>query len=324
MTTFKEYIQKVTSEDMENFATSPAVADSSEIDSLSENKPSLDWSRYDQKVAHTENTKRDIDDATKIELENIAMKAVGANHLRGSNWGEVLGYGNDAIAVILVHPPHKYEEYGPVIAKILDKNPEHYRSFHDKFKVVREVLDTLRSGVRYQKTIDQKYVDSWLSTAKEGVPVQILSYVHGSDLENVESVSTDVLDHFFLDIIIPTWDKGIRFFDFRKANLVYSKKGGLNLIDLDMLSKGFHEIETEEWDKRNVLEKTAFSRMPGIVKHMLKLAGYNITGTAIKEAFSNSGFIKSLQSLGRGGSAEDAANKYRKFVVMIEDYMVPM
>ncbi|MHA2045520.1 MAG: hypothetical protein ACW99G_12050 [Candidatus Thorarchaeota archaeon] len=272
---------------------------------------SLDWSKYDNKVMATGNNKRRISVEKKKDLEELAASIAGVNS--SGDWGEVLGYGNDAIAVIRVKSPHRYNNYvdGDIAVKILDKSPEHYLNFHQKFKLVPEALEPLRTNY-FQKTID--------TGISGGHSYQVLTYLPGENLEDTESIESakDAINGFFTNIIIPSWNVGHRFFDFRNANLIHHQNR-ISLIDLDMVSKGFGEIGSDEWAKRDVLERTAFGRMPGIVEGIISKSGLKKSKAKIKKAFEESGLKQSLALLGRGGKMQDSVSALDYFLAKLFD-----
>jgi hypothetical protein len=271
-----------------------------EVDST----PKCDWSYFDQRVQKTGAKHRLLDVETKVELEKIAQRAAGS--LGSVGWAEVIGYGNDAIAVFKVNPPHKYSDYSKtIVVKISESNPEWYQKFHKEFKLVKEAIESVKSNQRLQKTIDLK---TDMLKGKQ-VFIQILGYMPGNNLE--DSVNSDGLEsvrQFLKEIIIPLWAAGLRFFDFRAANLIYSKEAGMQLIDLDMISKGYIESLRGVWSQRDTLENTAIKRLPGIIQRLLELDNLNLSVAKIKDSIKSSNLNEKLSKLGRENNDTRDAN----------------
>jgi len=279
-----------------------------------------DWTSYDERARSTPATHRHLDDHTKAAYEEIARGTVGARG--GQGWADVIGYGNDAVAVFKVPPPHRYEnDCLDVVVKLSESNPRWCAQFHRDLMAGTEESRHIRDNRRLQRTIA---ITEALHDGRT-LYVQILSYMPGLHLDASPSLNGyEVIAHLLKEILVPLWANGLRFFDFRASNLVYDKDAGIQLVDLDMLSKGYDEASSQAgtWPKRDTLEATALARLPGILHRILKLdSGKSPPSlTRARGAIVLSRLNEHLASLGRANDeVREAERAVDTFLAILKD-----
>ncbi len=122
----------------------------------------------------------------------------------------------------------------------------------------RELIN-LYSGLRDRVYGDSEYIQKIYNCGyMDGIMYVIKEWVEGSTLKEMyndrsyglEEVD-NIMDDFFLKIVIPYWSKGLVWKDGCLGNLVWSNK--LVMIDTDNMYKTIHEIlEGKVYDIRNI------------------------------------------------------------------------
>ena len=260
--------------------------------------------------------------AEKREVEDLvsAVLRLTSDQL-SMEWGSAIGYGLSSLAVVKVPAgtQDRYSWFGDLTVKVYRNAASQLVRFHGKL-----IDNPLPSS--FQRTIDS---GAWTgSTAKQRGYV-VLQYAPGCPLDELpEPVgrseperARSTLAAFFRDLLIPTWSAGLRFFDFRAANLVLDPiEPRLVMIDTDALLPAVRERDNrpDVWKARDTQERKAHQQLAGLVALLLDRPGL-VGRRRVADALSTSGLIDELCRLDRTDVGTDPASNAVDRLISLSD-----
>ncbi len=237
------------------------------------------WDAYLELRAR--NRSKPIPEEKRRAIADLAAAVLGLGpEDAAAEWGEAIGYGLYAPAVIRVSPHirHAYRDRCPAVAvKVFNGAADAFVRFQ------RDVFRTARFP-HVQRTLDAGLHTDGRGKVRGYV---VLEYVEGRHLDwHLEAAAPigpaqarHLLGSFFQGLLIPLWAEGYRFWDFHPGNLIVHPTGSeLTLIDTDGLRKSMDELAHRpgDWTDRDGQEKAAWDGIrPGKVLdgYLPRLAG---------------------------------------------------
>jgi hypothetical protein len=234
-------------------------------------------------------------------------------------WGTAIGHGCSSAAVIRVIPgvPHRFREStAEVVVKVFRTAAWKSISFQQNHVVGRDLT-------RVQRSLAAE-IRQGPGGRSRGYA--ILEYIPGSSLERClrggprpGSVVRCWIRQCLVEILVPLWAEGHRFWDMRPCNIVLSPDDTrLTLIDNDLFRLGTIERDCRpaDWSWRDHLEGIAVGRggdqphpgmLPRLVRQLLRAqARHSETRLkrGVSEAWQAAGVSTALNALGRRAGPE--------------------
>jgi hypothetical protein len=274
---------------------------------------SLDWTQFD--AALVVNGQMPLAAPGRDRLEHVAGEILGV--APGQLRGNVLRNGMYSQLVVRIPAtvPHRFAwRERDVVVKL-------YRSAAIKAVVFQQLLATPRLranrrdagggviGFHRQGDFQLTIAAGW-STC--GIGYVVLQYVDGSCLDELllhtsvpqRAAWRSILESFLLELLIPAWSRGVRWWDVRLANVVLERaRGRLVAIDTDGLRPSIQEMieDRNAWTVRDKQQLMAFNRLPGLISRLMHQPGASGL-VRVRVALEESRFIDAAHQLGRGGA----------------------
>jgi len=221
-------------------------------------------------------------------------------------WGKELGPHAIFTRTVLATVPgadHEFStDHDRVVIKVSKGSADDTIAFQQR---IIEEPPAAWGECRFQQTLRAGHLD-------DGSAYKVLDYVPGATLEpylaNRETplsaeVASSILRQLFGDVLIPWWDAGFRFADFRQANWIYEESTDtLTMIDTDGLRPGMEGALRGDQEVLQSLESIAVSRFPGLILAVMTARTPSLTksvaGSRVKNALEKSKFIERMTALG--------------------------
>ncbi|NUP89713.1 MAG: hypothetical protein HUU25_07825 [Candidatus Sumerlaeia bacterium] len=253
-------------------------------------------SRYDTRLAATSH-RTSPTKAEKESLEDAAVSILGVKKPR-SDWGEVIGFGVHAVAVIRPRVPTRFDTdwgHGGVVVKLMRRKSQRFVNFHRAFTTIPglaspHIQQSVAAGLSPRCHVVLEF--------RQGISVEELLDDARSGAHSLSrAIGRTILTQLLTEIIAPTWGAGHRFWDFRAANLVWdAERRHLALVDTDFFRPSAEELMGTPgcWTQRDRMEGVALRRLPGVVEVLL-----GVKRSDVRTALEESGLRGCLHGLGR-------------------------
>ena len=156
---------------------------------------------------------------------------------------------------------------------------------------------------------------------KEDVgPYAVVQHIEGEELavrllraDLTKQEASQILRDIMELIWIPLWHSGLRFKDGHPGNFVLTPDMQTVMIDTEQMRKNASELlrEPESWTQRDKHQRTQLSRLPRLMKRVVKAANPSVAEARIlreiKASLSDSELADSLALLGRPQGSINAA-----------------
>ncbi len=288
----------------------------------------LDWSAYDAERLRKAGGAPGLTPGQRTALEAFLVRALGVSSpAAGCTWGDVIGYGLDAIAVVHVRPgiSHAHAAAGfPVAAKVYRKRQPRLIAWHaSQFHRTPRLPGNPR--------VQQSVTAGEASDGRQRRSFAVVQYVPGVLLASwlaahapPPSARAAALLRDVFELVIGLWSAGLRPWDIRPDNLVLDEATGrLTWIDTDACHQIFEEVtqRPDDWSVRDAVEERYLRRTPVnvIVRIQLgrKPGTFGSDGRMVRraaDALADSGLYDAMHALGRPGAPPDAEQNARAAV----------
>jgi hypothetical protein len=287
----------------------------------------VDWTDYDA-FAWSNARQSPLDDDQRADLAAWAadlLELAAAD--REGVWGHASPPGRYAATVIRLAPQvgHRFTmaaeraQVGEIGLKLFKMTPDAGRAAHQAVDFHARALGRLPGlpNPRVQRSISAGLRPDGPGGAR-GYVVQ--EWMRGASLEDClrvtwpkapvdQSVVRSLLEQLFGDIVIPLWQAGTIWWDFRDANFCCDD-GVLRMIDVDSLGAYASEIlqTPARWDARDKGRATALARLRKMSGRLLcarQGAGRSKVERGLQAAWTD--FEPALRQLGHDVDAGEAA-----------------
>jgi hypothetical protein len=276
----------------------------------------ISWNNYEQT-----GQKSPPPPEVRAEVERTAAHLLGLPPEAAERvWGTAIGYGCSSAVVLRVAPgtPHRFQDSAPeVVVKVFRTAAWKSITFQQNHVVGRDLPRVQRSFA----------AEIHPGPGGKSRGYAVLEYVAGESLERrlraapvPAGVVRSWIRQCLVEILVPLWADGHRFWDMRPPNIVLSPDGvRLTLIDNDLFRLGTIErdCQPDDWSWRDHLEGIAVGRggerphpgmLPRLVRQLLRaqrLHSEPRLKRGVEEAWQTAGVAAALGALGRrpGGTA---------------------
>lgn len=289
----------------------------------------VDWTDYDA-FAWSNARQSPLDGQQRADLAAWAADLLELDAAdREAVWGHASPPGRYAATVIRVAPQvsHRFR-LAADCAQVAEVGLKLFKVTPDAARAARQAIHFHARELGRLPGLPNPRVQSSISAglrpdgrgAERGYVVQ--EWVRGASLEDClrvtwatcpvdGSVVRSLLEQLFGDIVIPLWQAGTVWWDFRDANFCYDARDGLlRVIDVDSLGAYADEIlrTPQRWQARDKGRTTALARLRRMSVRLLGArqdAARSKVERALQAAWRE--FEPVLQRLGHDAGADEAA-----------------